>query len=134
MNRDRFRLAPRAIALICLACWIAAARGPACGQEGAEPVPPRTISPDEPMDRVSRIEARLRELETHNQQLQNRYDDLARKYTRMLQQSQSPIFGAEVQNPDGKGVPGGLNLGLSNLKGDKNGSEEEEEEQLQSEG
>jgi hypothetical protein len=63
-------LAHSVAAFVLLACWMTAASGTAHGQDGTEePAPPLTISPDEPMDRVSRIEARLRDLETHNQQL-----------------------------------------------------------------
>jgi phosphate-selective porin OprO/OprP len=105
-----------------------AASGTAWGQDGAEPAPPLTISPDEPMDRVSRIEARLRDLEKHNQQLQQRYDDLTKKYVQLLQQEKSPIFGVEARNPDGKGIPGGVDLGLGWLQDTTSGGEEEEEQ------
>jgi phosphate-selective porin OprO/OprP len=125
MDRNRFRLARSLAAFALLACGI----GDTSGQDRAEePAPPLTISPDEPMDRVSRIEARLRDLETHNRQLQQRYDDLARKYAHLLQQSTSPIFGVEARNPDGKGIPGGVDLGLGWLEDKTSGGEEERQE------
>jgi phosphate-selective porin OprO/OprP len=133
MDRHRSRFGPSAAVFVVLVCWMAAG-GTARGQDGAEPAPPLTISPDEPMDRVSRIEARLRDLETNNRQLQQRYDDLARKYVQLLQQSKSPIFGVEARNPDGKGIPGGVDLGLGWLQDKASGGEEEQEEPSEGEG
>ncbi|HEY7425234.1 MAG TPA: porin [Gemmataceae bacterium] len=128
MDRNWLRVAPFAAAFVFFVGWMTILGDAARGQDGAEPAPPLTISPDEPMDRVSRIEARLRDLETHNQQLQQRYDDLERKYARLSQQAKSPVFGAEAHNPDGQGVPGGVDLGLDWLRDKMSGSEEEEEQ------
>jgi phosphate-selective porin OprO/OprP len=113
MDRDRFQLAQSAVALFLFACWFGAASGSARAQDGAYPAPPARISPDEPMDRLSRIEARLRELEARNQQLQGRYDELTQKYTSLLQKTSSPVWSVEAWNGDGLSVPGGLDLWTS---------------------
>lgn len=127
MNRDGFRFAPAAVAIVLFACWIGVARG----QDGAEPSPPLSISPDEPGDRLSRIESRLRQLETHDQQLQKRYDDLTRRYLKLREQFNGPVLGAEATNADGQGVPGGLDFGLSSLswiQDEKSGNAEDAEQ------
>src|SRR5262245_27000821 len=72
MDRNWFRLVPVATVFVFFAGWMAIEGGMVRGQDEAEPAPPLTISPDEPIDRMSRIEARLRDLETHNRQLQQR--------------------------------------------------------------
>ena len=129
MNQKWFGFARPTVVL--LACWIGAASGTARGEDEAYPSAPQSISPDEPVDRMSLIEARLRELETSNQQLQERYDGLARKYALKLRQSDSSVYGAEARNSDGQGTPGGVDWGqsaLSWIKDDTSGSEEDEEQ------
>ncbi len=60
---------------------------------------------------MNRIEAQLRKLEEHNQQLQGQYDALLRKYEGALKQGKSSVIGGEAKNPDGMGVPDGVLLG-----------------------
>jgi phosphate-selective porin OprO/OprP len=63
--------------------------------------------PDEP-DRLSRIEEQLRKLESRNNSLQKRYDDLQRQYNSLRRQATEPVFGAQMGNTDGKGIPNGV--------------------------
>jgi len=83
-------------------------RNIAWGQEFANgQLLPEEANPDGP-DRLTRIEQQLQELEAQNRRLQKRYDNLARKYERLLQQANDPIFGMRAGNSDGIGVPGGV--------------------------
>jgi phosphate-selective porin OprO/OprP len=67
-------------------------------------------SMDTTLDRVTRIEKKLRKLKKANERLQTDYDKLARQYEMLLQQSASPVFGASRGNWDGQGVPGAVNF------------------------
>jgi hypothetical protein len=135
MNQKRLLLARRACVLLALGCWAEASRG---GDE-EEPSLPVNISPDQPVDRMSQVEARLRDLEQRNQRLQKRYDDLSRKDTTIQQRFKSPVLGAEAGNTDGKGIPGGLGqdlpeLGRSGEETDAEAAGSEEEQQEPEEG
>jgi phosphate-selective porin OprO/OprP len=139
MASNRFRLP--AAALVVFACWLGAASGKTSAQDGAYPSPPESISPDQPMDRMARIEARLRELEARNQRLQERYDDMAQKYRSLLPKANNPPGGVEARNVDGVGVPGGIDLWSSSpywftngMSGREDPSDVEERRQPQDEG
>jgi len=136
MNWKRFCFARPTAVLVFLAGWIGGASGTIRGQEATYPAPPQSISPDEPIDRMARIEARLRELETRDRQWQKRYDGLAQEYAKKQRQANSPVFGAEAKNSDGQGVPGGVDRGLSALNWiqDEPSGSEEDEEQSEEEG
>jgi phosphate-selective porin OprO/OprP len=107
-------------ALALSACWLAAGIAPAQGQETADGPAVDAIatetravaaSTDEPASRINRIESHLHELEVHNQQLQKQYETLMQKYEKAVKQDKLSVLGAETGNPDGVGVPGGLELG-----------------------
>ncbi len=129
MSQKRFRLAGLAMTLVLFACWMAPVGTVLHAQvplESADtndpPAEAETVSadllpsaPSAPMDeasiRMNRIEAQLRDLESYNQQLRKQYQRLMRKYEKVSTTSESAVFGADAKNPDGKGVPGGVEVG-----------------------
>jgi phosphate-selective porin OprO/OprP len=68
---------------------------------------PEGVDPDSP-DRLTRIEQQLQKLEAQNRRLQKRYNNLALKYERLLQQGNAPLFGIPSNNSESMSVPGGL--------------------------
>jgi phosphate-selective porin OprO/OprP len=110
MERRKRRLVALGLSLALFAVCLLAANRVALGQQPASDSPlPEGVDPDGP-DRLARIEQQLQKLEGHNRRLQNRYNDLSRKYESLLQQGNDPVFGASAGNSDGKGIPGGVNL------------------------
>lgn len=97
--------------LMLLTTAILAGGNRATGQEPTSNPAPRQEERENSGDRLSAIEEQLRKLESHNEQLQKRYDDLSRKYTKFVQQGKEPVFGASAKNPDGMGIPGGVEIG-----------------------
>lgn len=99
--------------LLLVCCW-AAACGTANGQTRTSAPLPATVSSDEAEEsaaRLSRIEEHLHNLEVRNQQLQKQYDSLKAEYQKILDKAKSPVLGADAKNPDGMGIPGGVELG-----------------------
>lgn len=94
-------------AAVFFACW-AFGEGAARGQQTASAPAPTSASAQAPADRLNRIEEQLRQLEARNQQLQSQYDALMKKYEDVQKKNKVPVFGAEANNPDGMGIPGGL--------------------------
>jgi phosphate-selective porin OprO/OprP len=82
--------------------------------------------PDGP-DWRERIEQQLRRLEMRNDRLQKRYDQLSRQYKALKSQDNEGVFGAKGTNPDGKGIPNGVQFrpALAFLRDDSPGAESE---------
>jgi phosphate-selective porin OprO/OprP len=68
---------------------------------------PQGIDPDGP-DRLTRIEQQLQKLESTNKRLQIRYNDLSRKYERLLKQGSEPAFATKANNSEGMSFPGAV--------------------------
>ena len=98
------------ISLIVLAAAMLAGGSQAHAQETANDPAPQQGPPNSE-ERLSHIEEQLQKLQTHNTQLQKSYDELSRKYVHVIQQGKEPVFGANAKNPDGMGIPGGVELG-----------------------
>ncbi len=100
-----------------------------CAQEGvgdvssSEESEPNT-DPDGPDWRM-RIEQQLRRLESRNNRLQKRYDQLSKQYNHLQKQGSEGVFGIVPNNPDGKGIPNGVQFRptLAFLQDDGDGSE-----------
>ncbi|MGH7224675.1 MAG: hypothetical protein ACRELF_15745, partial [Gemmataceae bacterium] len=118
MPRIIVRIIPYTAILVSFACYLGAVSGIAHGQEATTvPLPP-TVSTekaeetaDQAANRLSRIEDHLRKLEEHNRHLQKQYSSLKEEYEKILKRYKSPVFGADAKNPDGMGIPGGVELG-----------------------
>ena len=100
------------------ACCLALACGTVHGQDQGTIPLPRTVSQgqadgsaEQAADRLARIEEHLRKLEERNRRLQKQYDSLKADYEKILNQATAPVLGADAKNPDGMGVPGGVELG-----------------------
>ncbi len=83
-----------------------------CAQEGFGDAPSSEESepntdPDGP-DWRTRIEWQLRRLESRNNSLQKRYDRLSKQYNLLQKQGSDGVFGIVPNNPDGKGIPNGV--------------------------
>ncbi len=106
MQEKRRRLIGLTLTVALSLVVVGSTRSITWGQEFATgPTFPDGTDPDGP-DRLTRIEQQLQKLESTNRRLQKRYNDLARKYNRLLQQGSDPVFGMATGNSDGVGVPG----------------------------
>jgi phosphate-selective porin OprO/OprP len=111
MKRDKCPFAVPLMSLMLLVAAILAGGRLIQGQEPTNDSASQPEAQETSEDRLSQIEKQLRKLESHNEQLQQRYDQLSRKYVHLIQQGEEPVFGASAKNPDGVGIPGGVELG-----------------------
>lgn len=111
MGRNKFRLRGALWTAALLGGWLILASGTGRAQSPADP-PPSLPPSEDAAARMAKIEKQLQALEKRNKKLQEQHDELTQKYQSLLQ-TNSPVFGATANNPDGMGVPGAIQAGIS---------------------
>jgi phosphate-selective porin OprO/OprP len=114
MQRTARRLTRMAAFTLLLLIASLGSKGRISGQQAAFVTMPETSS-DTALDRITRIERKMRRLKAANERLQASYDDLTRQYQALLQQAANPLFTARQANWDGQGVPGGASFRLASF-------------------